>query len=133
MPLVMPRRLNPLSLYALPSQKGVDILTVAISELLSRGEEAQFLILGQGQKAIEDSLINLCREDPAQGKLCVLIGYNSAVAKIIYAGGDFLLIPSLYEPCGLTDFFAQMMESLPIVNGVGGLIKVRDGYNADIS
>ncbi|GAH73292.1 unnamed protein product, partial [marine sediment metagenome] len=41
----------------LTSQKGVDILTGAISELLSRGEEAQFLILGQGQKAIEDSLI----------------------------------------------------------------------------
>ncbi len=113
----------------LTGQKGVDILTQAISELLLRGVEARFLILGQGEKAIERSLITLCREAPSRGKLCVLIGYNSALAKMIYAGGDFFLIPSLYEPCGLTDFFAQMMGNLPVVHGVGGLIKVRDGYN----
>lgn len=45
----------------------------------------------------------------------------------VYAAGDFFLIPSLYEPCGLTDYIAQLFGNLPVVHHVGGLVKVVDG------
>ncbi len=113
----------------LTSQKGVDVLAGAISQLLSRRVPVRFLIQGQGEKNIEEALISLTGEVPARGKMAVLIGYNSGVAKLIYGAGDFFLVPSRFEPCGLTDFFAQMMGNLPIVHRVGGLIKVIDGFN----
>jgi starch synthase len=46
---------------------------------------------------------------------------------LVYAASDFFLVPSAYEPCGLTDFIAQIFGSIPIVHHVGGLVKVRDG------
>lgn len=112
----------------LTGQKGVDILAGAIARCFSENRDVQFLILGQGEKALEEQLIEITRRPEAEGKLCLLIGYNSQAAKYIYASGDFFLVPSQYEPCGLTDLFAQMMGNLPIVHGVGGLIKVRPGY-----
>ena len=57
----------------------------------------------------------------------MLLGYDSLLANQIYAAGDFFLIPSRYEPCGLTDFIAQLAGNLPIVHHVGGLVKVEDG------
>ena len=113
----------------LTSQKGVNILTRAVSRLFSRSTELQLLILGQGEQGIEEELSSLCKKLKAEGRLAVLIGYNTAIAKMIYAAGDFFLVPSRYEPCGLTVFFAQMMGNLPIVHRVGGLIMVRDGFN----
>jgi starch synthase len=59
--------------------------------------------------------------------MCLLIGYDSLLANQIYAAGDFFLIPSKYEPCGLTDYIAQLAGNLPIVHNVGGLVKVEDG------
>lgn len=112
----------------LTGQKGVDILAGAVTRCFSKNSDVQFLILGQGEKKIEGRLIEITRRPEAEGKLCLLIGYNSQAAKYIYASGDFFLVPSRYEPCGLTDLFAQMMGNLPIVHGVGGLIKVRPGY-----
>ena len=112
----------------LTGQKGVDILAGAMARCFSENRDLQFLILGQGAKAIEEQLIEITRRPGAEGKLCLLMGYNSQAAKYIYASGDFFLVPSQYEPCGLTDLFAQMMGNLPIVHGVGGLIKVRQGY-----
>jgi starch synthase len=111
----------------LTGQKGVDILAGAVERFLSRGEDLRFLILGQGEKAIEEHLLKLTRRSEARGKLCLLIGYNGQAAKYIYGCGDFFLVPSQYEPCGLTDLFAQMMGNLPIVHAVGGLIKVLPG------
>ena len=112
----------------LTGQKGVDILAGAVTRCFSENRDVQFLILGQGEKDIEEQLIEITRRPEAEGKLCLLVGYNSRAAKYIYASGDFFLVPSQYEPCGLTDLFAQMMGNLPIVHGVGGLIKVRPGY-----
>jgi starch synthase len=113
----------------LTRQKGVDLLIAALSLLFSRRADFRVVILGEGESGIEESLISLCREVPARGKLAVLLGYSGEIAKMIYAAGDFFLIPSLYEPCGLTDFFAQMMGNLPLVHRVGGLAKVEHGVN----
>ncbi|UCF98945.1 MAG: glycogen/starch synthase [Spirochaetaceae bacterium] len=112
----------------LTGQKGVDILAAAVDRYLSRGVGMQFLILGQGEKGIEGRLLQIAQRPQAAGKLCVLIGYNGQAAKYVYGIGDFFLVPSQYEPCGLTDLFASMMGNLPIVHAVGGLIKVRPGY-----
>jgi starch synthase len=111
----------------LTRQKGVDLLIGALSLLFTRRAGIRVLILGEGEKAIEESLKSLCREVPAQGRLGVLLGYSTEIAKMVYAAGDFFLIPSLFEPCGLTDFYAQMMGSLPLVHRVGGLEKVEHG------
>jgi starch synthase len=115
----------------LAGQKGVNLLIGAVEALLRRRLPLQFLILGQGEAGLEERLIQLTRLPSGAGKLCVLVGYNGAAAKRVFAAGDFLLVPSEYEPCGLTDLYAQMMGSLPIVHAVGGLTKVvpgRTGY-----
>jgi starch synthase len=111
----------------LTGQKGVDILAGAVDRHLSRSRDIQFIILGQGEKAIEEYLLEIVRRPQARGKLCVLLGYNGQAAKYVYGCGDFFLVPSQYEPCGLTDLFAQMMGNLPIVHAVGGLVKVLPG------
>jgi len=113
----------------LTSQKGVDLLVQTLSDLLAQGTRARFLILGEGEKRIEESLADLSGEQRSAGRLVLLIGYNTRISKLVFAAGDFFLLPSLYEPCGLTDFYAQMMGSLPIAHRVGGLAKVRDGFN----
>jgi len=111
----------------LTGQKGVDILAGALDRYLSSGADLQFLILGQGEKVIEEHLLELTRRPQAEGRICLLIGYNGQAAKYVYGCGDFFLVPSQYEPCGLTDLFAQMMGNLPIVHAVGGLVKVLPG------
>jgi starch synthase len=111
----------------LTGQKGVDVLAGAISRLLGRRAALRFLLLGQGEPQFEERLIELTRGPAGSGKVCLLIGYNPTAAKLTFAAGDFFLVPSRYEPCGLTDLFAQMMGNLPIVHGVGGLVKVKHG------
>jgi len=108
-------------------QKGVDILLSSLESLLQSDKEFQVLILGGGARDIEQRLISLARKKENTGRICVLIGYDSLLANRIYAAGDFFLIPSRYEPCGLTDYIAQLAGNLPIVHHVGGLVKVEDG------
>ncbi|MCI5122740.1 MAG: glycosyltransferase, partial [Candidatus Electrothrix sp. AUS4] len=76
---------------------------------------------------LEQKLQELAEDDTFRGQICFLKGYDPDLALKIYAAGDFFLIPSLYEPCGLTDYIAQLYGNLPIVHQVGGLVKVLDG------
>ncbi len=110
----------------LTSQKGVDKLVGALETLLPMDKKFQILILGSGDKAIEKSLISLAEAKANEGRVCVLLGYDPGLANRIYAAGDFFLIPSRYEPCGLTDYISQLFANLPIVHHVGGLVKVID-------
>lgn len=109
------------------SQKGVDKLLGALETLLPLDQNFQILILGTGTKDIETSLIKLAKTEENEGRICILRGYDTVLANRIYAAGDFFLIPSQYEPCGLTDYIAQLFGNLPIVHRIGGLIKVVDG------
>ena len=109
------------------AQKGVDKLLGALETLLPLDQNFQMLIQGSGSKEIEEALRHLAESPKHQGRICLLRGYDPMVANRVYAAGDFFLIPSRYEPCGLTDYIAQLFGNLPIVHHVGGLVKVRDG------
>jgi starch synthase len=120
-----------LPLYAfvgrLTDQKGVGVLFSALEKVLSDEDSPAVVILGSGEKHREDMFQQLAARSESRGRLCFVPRYDPALAKIIYAASDFFLIPSEYEPCGLTDFIAQLLGSIPIVHRVGGLVKVRDG------
>lgn len=111
----------------LTPQKGIDVLLGAISNHLSEGSRLRFIVLGQGEGRAEERFLTLAAKKPGDGGLLFLARFDPALAKLVYAASDFLLIPSAYEPCGLTDFHAQLLGAIPVVHRVGGLVKVRDG------
>lgn len=108
------------------AQKGVDKLIGALETLLPLDKKFQVLIMGSGEKEVEETLVRLAGAKSYQGRLCLLRGYDEQLAMRVYAAGDFFVIPSRYEPCGLTDFIAQLFGNLPIVHHIGGLVKVVD-------
>lgn len=111
----------------LSAQKGVTVLTEAIRRLLEEDTDFQFLLLGTGSRHDEKELMDLAEKKENLGRVCILRGFDTLLANKVYAAGDFFVIPSQYEPCGLTDFMAQLFGNLPIVHSVGGLVKVVDG------
>jgi starch synthase len=111
----------------LTHQKGVDLLLQALVGLSSVEREWQAVILGDGMELIEADIVGLTEREGLAGRLCFLKGYDTAIAAALYAASDFFIIPSRFEPCGLTDFIAQLYGSVPIVHRIGGLVKVEDG------
>ncbi len=111
----------------LSAQKGVAVLTGALKKLLAEDLDFRFLLLGTGSPDDENELIKLAETKNNLGRVCILHGFDTLLANKVYAAGDFFVIPSQYEPCGLTDFMAQLFGNLPIVHSVGGLVKVVDG------
>ncbi|MGD9947929.1 MAG: glycogen synthase [Desulfobulbus sp.] len=109
----------------LTAQKGVDILIESITNLLTTDPSCRFLVFGSGAAVYEEQLKELAQQGHEQ--VCFLKGFDSLLANTIYAAGDLFLIPSKYEPCGLTDYMAQLLGNLPVVHHVGGLVKVIDG------
>lgn len=101
----------------LVQQKGID-LSIAVAEtIVARG--GQLAILGRGETALEDVVRQLAKRFP--GRVGVHIGFNETDARRLFAGSDFLLMPSRYEPCGLSQMYAQRFASLPIAHRTGGL------------
>jgi len=111
----------------LSEQKGLDTLLEVLEVLLEKEMHLQMLVLGSGSAAFESRLIALCADKRLRGRMCFLQGFNPELANRIYAAGDFFIVPSKYEPCGLTDFIAQLFGNIPVVHHVGGLVKIRDG------
>ncbi len=111
----------------LSEQKGIDTLMEVLEVLLEKEMHLQMLVLGSGSAAFESRLIALCADKRLRGRMCFLQGFNPELANRIYAAGDFFIVPSKYEPCGLTDFIAQLFGNIPVVHHVGGLVKIRDG------
>ncbi len=99
-------------------QKGFDILLPALENLL-KDQEIQVIILGSGQAEYEQALVALAKKYPR--KLKVKLGFNAALAQKIYAGSDWFLLPSQFEPCGLGQLIAMRYGCLPIVRKTGGL------------
>ena len=120
---------NPLFTFIgrLNQQKGVDVLIGSIRYMLRHYEGFRIALLGSGGAWEEDQVIALTEQKVNAGRVCFLRGFSPAMANQIYAAGDFFLIPSRYEPCGLTDYIAQLFGNIPIVHYVGGLVKVLDG------
>jgi starch synthase len=102
-------------------QKGVDKLLGALEALLPMDKKFQVAILGTGTAAIK-----IAQNKTYKGRVCLLLGFDSLLANQIYAAGDFFLVPSMFEPCGLTDYIAQLFGNIPIVHHIGGLVKVID-------
>jgi len=111
----------------LSEQKGIDILIAALVSFLRRHPQCQMLFLGSGDRIEEERLRSLAETKGLAGRVCFLRGFSPVGANQVYAAGDFFVIPSRYEPCGLTDYIAQLFGSIPIVHHVGGLVKVVDG------
>lgn len=109
-------------------QKGVDLMVESCGDLLKEDREFQLLVLGSGEPELEVRLTAIAENKKLDGQVCFLSGYDQELALKIYAAGDFFLIPSLFEPCGLTDYIAQLFGNIPIVHQVGGLVKVIDGH-----
>lgn len=110
----------------LSEQKGVDLLTEVLGLWLKIETRVQVLILGSGSAELEAGLKRLATDEFVGNRFCYLQGFSPELASRIYAAGDFLVIPSRYEPCGLTDYIAQLFGNIPIVHHVGGLVKVID-------
>lgn len=110
----------------LSEQKGVDHFLTAIERLFSKYTSGQAIILGSGSEYFDAAIRSLTLKKKLKGRLCFVRGFSLTLANQIYAAGDFFVIPSRYEPCGLTDYIAQLFGSLPIVHHVGGLVKVID-------
>lgn len=113
-------------------QKGMKLVFSAIHELVKNG--ANVVLLGSGEYDNEQEMNRLHALYPDQ--VAVYIGYNNELAHQIYAGADFFMMPSLFEPCGLGQMIAQRYGTLPIVRRVGGLrdsVINYDGSNAERS
>lgn len=101
-----------------PLQKGIDITITAFEELLPR-LPLQLLILGTGNPLWEDRLHRFVKQHPQRAAFADR--FDEALAHRMYAGGDFLLMPSRYEPCGLVQMIAMRYGTVPIVRRTGGL------------
>lgn len=111
----------------LSGQKGVDLLLEVLPVFLAQNSTVNLVILGSGQAELETRLQHFAREERFTGRICYLKGFNSELADKVYCAGDYFVIPSRFEPCGLTDFIAQLYGNIPIAHHVGGLVKVVDG------
>ncbi len=111
----------------LTPQKGVDRFVDAVNELLKQDPDILFLVLGTGDPRYEEKLKTLAGDAEFEGRVALALGYSPALAMRIYAAGDFFVNPAEFEPCGLTDYMAQLMGNVPVVHYVGGLVKVKDG------
>jgi len=103
----------------LASQKGVDLILELVRRFAST-RRCRFFILGSGDGSISESLRRLAAEHP--GDLDVVIGFDDALAHMAFAAADLALVPSLYEPCGLTQLYALAYGAMPVVRATGGLV-----------
>ena len=109
----------------LTDQKGLDLVNAIIPDLIDGN--TQVVVLGTGDKIYEDSFRYY--ENAYKGSVCANIMYDEGRAHQIYAGADALLVPSLFEPCGLTQLIAMHYGTIPIVRETGGLKDTVDPYN----
>jgi starch synthase len=106
-------------------QKGCDILASVMDELFSGDTNAVFVAIGTGHPDEVNVLKLLEKKHPE--KVRFITPYEQILANQCFAAGDFCIIPSRFEPCGLVDLIAQLFGCIPVVNAVGGLVKVSDG------
>ena len=110
----------------LTNQKGLDLVNDVIPGIMDGN--TQVVVLGTGDARYEDTFRYY--EDKYKGSFCAYIAYNENVAHNIYAGCDALLVPSRFEPCGLTQLISMRYGAVPIVRETGGLKDTVQPYNA---
>lgn len=108
----------------LVQQKGIDLTLGVAEQIVALG--GRLAVIGRGEPELEEAMAELGRRHP--GRIGVHIGFNETDARRIFAGSDFLLMPSRFEPCGLSQMYAQRFGSLPIARRTGGLADtIEDG------
>jgi starch synthase len=98
-------------------QKGMDVLASVVDDLVAMG--ARIAILGSGDHSLEGALLSAAARHP--GRIGVVIGYNEPLSHLMQAGSDAILVPSRFEPCGLTQLYALRYGCIPVVARTGGL------------
>lgn len=101
----------------LTEQKGLNLVEAVSDELVHMG--GQLAVLGAGDPPMEEAFLRAAGRHP--GRIAVDIGYDEAMAHAIMGGADVILVPSRFEPCGLTQLYALRYGALPLVHRVGGL------------
>jgi len=114
----------------LVEQKGLDLLAAA-GDRLMRTMSIQIAVLGTGQKALEATFRDLAERYP--GRFAAHIGFDDERAHLAPAGGDFLLMPSRFEPCGLSQMYAMRYGTPPVARATGGLVDSIDAYEEGLS
>ena len=109
----------------LTNQKGLDLVNDVIPGIMDGN--TQVVVLGTGDSQYEDTFRYY--ENKYKGSFCAYIAYNENVAHNIYAGCDALLVPSRFEPCGLTQLISMRYGAVPIVRETGGLKDTVQPYN----
>jgi starch synthase len=105
-------------------QKGVDLVLNAAETIVNSG--GQIVVMGRGERGIENALRDMQALHPTS--IAVSIGFEDGAARRIFAASDFTLMPSRFEPCGLSQMYAQRFGSLPIGHKTGGLAEtIKDG------
>jgi starch synthase len=109
----------------LAGQKGFDLLVESLEEIFKR--KVYLIILGTGEEKIQNLLFEAHEKHPQ--RLGLKIAFDDRLARLIYAGSDFFLIPSRYEPCGLTQMYSLRYGTVPIVRSTGGLKDSVEDFN----
>lgn len=109
----------------LVAAKGIDLVCDVMEDLFAQG--CQFALLGSGEAHYEAFFRYAQEQWP--GKFAACIGFDDALARRLYGGGDLLLMPSLYEPCGISQLIAMRYGCLPLVRETGGLHDTVRSYN----
>jgi len=114
----LPEAAGPLCVVVsrLTHQKGLDLLLDALPRLLDQG--GQLALLGSGEPELEQAF----RRAAAHPDVAVTLGYDEALARLLIEGGDAILVPSRFEPCGLTQMYGLRFGTLPLVAYTGGLV-----------
>ncbi len=110
----------------LVDQKGID-LVLEVLEPYFKATDGQVLVLGTGQKEYQTALAKLARRYPS--RMSAKIFYSEALARRIYSGSDAFLMPSKFEPCGISQMMAMRYGCVPIVRHTGGLVDTVTDYN----
>jgi len=112
----------------LAEQKGLDLIPAILGDFISN-QDMQLAVLGNGEHRFEQMLAHAAHIHP--DKIHANIKFDANLAHQYYAGADFFLMPSLFEPCGLSQLMAMRYGAIPVVRGTGGLVDTVPNFDAE--